>query len=138
MNPTLGCPSSQFWPRPFFGLALVAGVCLAAGCGKQPAVVTAGAPPAPAPEAVAGGQPVLNPPATPAAIAPDADGGVDLKQLNHAYIGWIVQSRHRPKTYEEFVATSGIQVPAAPAGKKFVIDGNGFIALVNRSIHPLK
>jgi len=132
MKPTHGYPAPPFSLRPFFGLALVAGVCLAAGCGKPPAVVSAPAPPVPAPEAVAGGQPVLNPPATPAAIAPDADGGVDLKRLNHAYIGWIVQSRHRPKTYEEFVATSGIQVPAAPAGKKFVIDDNGFIALVNR------
>ena len=132
MKPTLGCPPFQFLRGPFFGLALVAGVCLAAGCGKPSAVVTASAPPVPAPEAVVGGQPVLNPPATPAAIAPDADGGVDLKELNHAYIGWIVQNRHRPKTYEEFVTMSGIQVPAAPAGKKFVIDGNGFIALVNR------
>jgi hypothetical protein len=51
--------------------------------------------------------------------------------LNHAYIGWIVQNRRRPKSFEEYVALSGVQVPPPPAGKKYVIDKNGYINLEN-------
>jgi hypothetical protein len=67
----------------------------------------------------------------PVALAASPDGGVDLKQLNHAYVGWIVRNRRAPNTFEEFVAWSGIQVPPPPAGKKYVIDSTGFINLVN-------
>ena len=71
-------------------------------------------------------------PTPPPAIAAAADGGADLKQLNHVYIGWIVQTHQRPKTFEEFVSLSGVQVPPAPDGKKYVIDRNGFVNLVSR------
>jgi hypothetical protein len=38
-----------------------------------------------------------------------------------------------PKTFEEFVASAAVQVPAPPAGKKFAIDLNGLhVVLVNR------
>ena len=67
----------------------------------------------------------------PVVVAASPDGGADLKQLNHAYIGWIVQNRRRPKDINEFVALSGIQLPPAPAGKKYVIDQNGFINYAN-------
>ena len=114
-----------------------------AGCGKKsaatptptpaqaPAPATNPDPSAPAPTTPA--QPGYNPPASPPpAIATTADGGPDLKQLNHYYIGWILQNRQRPKTFEQFVAASGVQVPPAPTGKKYVIDSSGFINLVNR------
>jgi hypothetical protein len=65
------------------------------------------------------------------AIAANPRGGADLKQLNHAYLRWIAQNRRRPKNYEDFIAASGIQVPPAPAGQKYVIDKNGFIALAS-------
>ena len=64
-------------------------------------------------------------------VAASPEGGADLKQLNHAYIGWIVQNRRRPKSFEEYVALSGVQVPPPPAGKKYVIDKNGYINLEN-------
>jgi hypothetical protein len=67
----------------------------------------------------------------PAVVAVSPDGGADLKQLNHAYIHWIVQNRRSPKSFEEFVASSGIQVPPPPSGKKYVIDKYGFINLAN-------
>lgn len=73
--------------------------------------------------------------ATPAAsvtVVAGTEGGADLKQLNHVYIGWIVQNHRRPKSFEEFVTLSGTQVPPAPAGKKYVIEPNGFINLVSR------
>ncbi len=68
--------------------------------------------------------------APPLATAPG--GGADLKDLNHAYIHWVVQTHRRAKTFEEFVAGSGISVPPPPAGKKYVIDQAGFIAVVNQ------
>ena len=78
-------------------------------------------------------QPIYTPPATPApTIAAATTGGADLKQLNHYYIGWIVQNRRRVSTFEEFVSLSGVQVPPAPAGKKYVIDRGGFINLADR------
>jgi hypothetical protein len=72
------------------------------------------------------------PPASaPAVVAVSPAGGADLKQLNHAYVGWVLQNRRRPNSFEEFVKLSGIQVPPPPAGKKYVIDGHGFINYVN-------
>ena len=71
-------------------------------------------------------------PAAPVTVAPGTDGGADLKQLNHAYIGWIVQNHRRPKTFEEFITLSGMKMPPAPAGKKYVIEQSGFINLVSQ------
>jgi hypothetical protein len=78
--------------------------------------------------------PIYTPPAGAPApvVAAGPDGGADLRQLNHIYIGWIVQNRRRAKSFDDFVSSSGTQVPPAPAGKKYIIDHNGFIALVNQ------
>ena len=79
-----------------------------------------------------GSPPPYTPPVTPPPpVATSPDGGADLRQLNHIYIGWIVQNRRRPKNFDDFVASSGIQIPPAPSGKKYVIDKNGFIALAS-------
>lgn len=69
---------------------------------------------------------------TPPPVATAPEGGADLRDLNHAYIRWVLQTRKHAKTFEEFVAASGISVPPAPAGKKYLIDKAGFIALVNQ------
>jgi hypothetical protein len=37
----------------------------------------------------------------------------------------------RPQTFEEFASTAGFQIPDPPAGKKYALDKNGFIMLVN-------
>jgi hypothetical protein len=76
------------------------------------------------------GAPVSTPP--PVEIAANPDGGVDLKALNHAYIGWIVQTRRAPSSFENYVAMSGVKVPPPPPGKKYVIDKNGFINLATK------
>jgi hypothetical protein len=55
-------------------------------------------------------------------LAPD-----DLRQLNHAYIDWVMQNNRHAKTFEEYVAASGISAPTPPAGKKYIIDKKGFI-----------
>jgi len=69
---------------------------------------------------------------TPATVPSSPDGGADLRALNHAYIGWIVQTHQRVTSFEQFVSISGIKVPPPPAGKKYVIDHAGFIAIQNQ------
>ena len=104
------------------------------GCGHKPAATTA-APPASADQATAPATPEQTGPApvsAPVTVAAAPDGGADLRALNHVYIGWIVQSHQRPKTFEEFVAASGVNVPPPPVGKKYVIDHAGFIAIQNQ------
>jgi hypothetical protein len=138
MNKLSGHDQPRFQPLiPM--VVLAAGFLVIAGCSKK-TVSTAPATPtnsdsvlttAPTPENRP--PPVYNtPPATPPTVATASTGGADLKQLNHIYIGWIIQNRRRVKTFEEFVAASGVQVPPAPDGKKYVIDNNGYINLANR------
>lgn len=114
------------------GVALLTALAVLAGCSKSKPP-TAQAPPPVADTNIAAavmpGAPVSTPP--PVVIAPNPDGGVDLKALNHAYIGWIVQTRRAPKSFEDYVAMSGAKVPPPPPGKKYVIDHNGFINLAN-------
>jgi len=105
------------------------------GCGKsQPTTTQASAPPPAADTnpaaAVMPAAPVSTPP--PVEIVAKPDGGVDLKALNHAYIGWIVQTRQAPSSFEDYVSKSGVKVPPPPPGKKYVIDHNGFINLANK------
>jgi hypothetical protein len=109
------------------GCALFSGGCSKHEPASQPGDTnqdqSAGAPP-----------PVYTPPAgTPApVVAASPDGGADLRELNHIYIGWVLQNRRRAKSFDDFVSSSGTQVPPAPAGKKYMIDHNGFIALANQ------
>lgn len=119
-----------------FSTVLFCGAIVAAsGCGKKeqaeasppPAVATN--PPAQPPTTGFNGPAKEVPPES---VAAAPGGGADLKDLNHAYIRWIIQSHRHAKTFEEFVAASHISVPPAPAGKKYVIDKAGFVALINR------
>jgi hypothetical protein len=129
---------TRFQPGVFVLAALAGGLWFFSGCSKPaPEPVPAPAPATPTTTDAAPAAPVnptmYTPPATPApAIATTATGGADLRQLNHVYIGWIIQSHQRPKTFEEFIAASGVQVPPAPDGKKYVIDQNGFINLASQ------
>jgi hypothetical protein len=116
-------------------IALVAGALVVGGCGKKPVAET------PAPPVVQDTNqsqtaetqvPGHTPPAPPVVVAASPDGGADLKELNHAYINWLIRNNRRAKNFEDFVSASGVQVPPAPAGKKYIIDKNGFINLVNQ------
>ena len=105
-------------------LSLAASLTLT-GCGKSQSTAAPPAPPetnAAPPSATSG-----TPAAAPVQITASPNGGADLKQLNHAYVTWIVQHRQAPRTFEEFIKLSGMQVPPPPAGKKYVIDRSGFI-----------
>jgi hypothetical protein len=126
--------------RCMFGASLLV-VALAAGCKKQgPEPSASGAsnavPPEPsAPAAAAVRSPGAPVPRsyTPAAIAApqNTDMSATLNQLSLELRKYVVSTRSVPKNFEEFVAKSRIQVPPAPAGQKYVIQGQ-VVALVKR------
>ena len=134
---TIGRLDVRISSRGMAGLGLVAiatAALFSGGCGKGKSSAETPAPLSVAdtnqsPAAMPTSAPKYESP--PIVIAASPDGGADLKQLNHAYIGWIVQNRRRPKSFDEYVALSGVQIPPPPAGKKYVIDKNGFINLAN-------
>jgi hypothetical protein len=110
--------------------AIVAAALFFSGCSKSKSPTVQ----APAPSPVADSQTPALPSAlqhtsAPVVIAAGPEGGADLMQLNHTYVGWVLQNRRRPNSFDEFVAQSGVRVPPPPAGKKYVIDKYGFINL---------
>jgi hypothetical protein len=132
--------------KPAFCFALVLTAALSfTGCSKKPAVAEAPAPQpaldtnqnktaaAPVVPEAAPVVPEATPvaPEAPAVIAASPNGGANLSALNQAYIGWVIQNHHHAKSFEEYVAASGISVPPPPAGKKYIIDKNGFINYAN-------
>jgi hypothetical protein len=115
-----------------FGCALILTAAMFfSGCAKSKPPVAQAPPPVADtnPPAAVTHAPVYA--SAPVTIAASPNGGADLKQLNHAYIGWIVANRRHPKDFAEYVALSGVQVPPPPAGKKYFIDKYGFINLEN-------
>ncbi|HWY32341.1 MAG TPA: hypothetical protein VNX46_16380 [Candidatus Acidoferrum sp.] len=120
------------WSR--VGGAMVLATILV-GCGHKPTATAATQPASSDQSSASAASPELGataPGTTPVTVAAALDGGADLRDLNHAYIGWIVQTHQRPRTFEEYVAASGVKVPPPPAGKKYVIDHAGFIAIQNQ------
>ena len=116
------------------GLAVMLAALLATGCSKsKPVPVEVSTPPTtveatnPAPAIMAAA-----PVPTQVVIPASPDGTPDLKAINQIYIRWIVQNRIRPKNLDEFIALSGVRFPPPPAGKKYVIDKNGFINFANQ------
>ncbi len=105
-----------------------------AGCSKnnnppQPSQATSN-PPA---TVVTTNLPPLTPPAAvtmPAPVA--ANGEVDLPELNRDLRRWIVSHRQAPKSFEEFAATAGVNIPPPPPGKKYVLTKEMHIQLVNQ------
>jgi hypothetical protein len=120
-------------------------VALAPGCGKKPdssgstpegAKPTAAndAPAAKAPEAPPSSSmpaPIPAPMST-AAGSSNAPVPVDAGQLTRELRRYVVANRRIPKTFEEFVSLSKIQVPAPPAGKKYAIVPGSKVVLVDR------
>jgi hypothetical protein len=125
--------ASRHNPAIFFALILTATLSFT-GCSKKPSTAEA---PAPQPaldtnQTTAAAPAAAVAPEAPAAIAASPNGGADLTALNHAYVGWIMQNNRRAKSFEEYVAASGISVPPPPVGKKYVIDKIGFINYANK------
>jgi len=59
------------------------------------------------------------------------DMSATLNQLSLELRKYVVSTRSVPKSFEEFVAKSHAQVPQAPAGKKYAIEGQA-VVLVKR------
>ena len=119
---------------PCHGICVMAAAAMWAGCGRAgkdlpgQSATQSGASQTTA--AAASAQPISpEMPNLPTSVPAVAAGGADLRALNHAYVGWIVRTHQRPKTFEEFMAVSGMTVPPPPPGRKYVIDHAGFIAL---------
>jgi hypothetical protein len=128
-------------PNRYMVGALLVVAALAAGCKKQdPGPGASGAsnaaPPdqsAPAAAALRSpGAPVPRP-YTPATVAASesSDMSATLNQLSLELRKYVVSTRSVPKNFEEFAAKSHMQVPPAPAGKKFIIQGQA-VVLVKR------
>jgi len=96
-------------------LGLIAAVTLA-GCEKSSSpgttggMATQGAPPPPA----------------------ESYEGVDLAQLTRDLKRWIVATKERPASFEDYVAKAKVSVPPAPAGKKFALSKEMRVILVDR------
>lgn len=100
-------------------LALAAGVLIFAGCGKaDKANVNT---PAPAPQNVES-----------AATNQVPAGEPDLAELNRSLLRWVVKNRRPPASFEDFAATSGVTIPPAPPGKKYVLTKDMHIKLVQQ------
>jgi hypothetical protein len=111
-------------------LTLVSLATAGVSCGKKQPPVQQGASPTVVPATIPPASttppaPVYSP--SPGAVAANPDGGANLKQLNHAFMKWIAINHRRPGSFAEFTAACGLQIPPPPAGKKYVIDQNGFI-----------
>jgi hypothetical protein len=80
------------------------------------------------------GAPVAVTETQPGAAAPaDQAAPVDLNQLTIKLRSWMMNSRSGlPKSFEEWVAQSHVQVPAPPAGKKFSISSTARVILVDK------
>jgi hypothetical protein len=119
-------------------LMVVAGMpFLAGGCGKKEAAQTIPPPPETARQTAALPAPAPQPSAAPR-LAPAAvnlvqpDGQVDTGELQRCVIRWIVANHRRPASFEEFAATAGVAIPPPPAGKKYRLNKQMHVELVNR------
>jgi len=103
-----------------------------ASCGKKAEVVVAPTPEAHAPVAQpitatgdSNSAPVL-------AVSPEADLDAVLTQLTREVRKWIVRHQRPPQNFEEFAASASVQIPPAPAGKKFALGKQMRVIVVNR------
>ena len=122
-----------WWPK-MTPVLLVFVAVVAAGCSKSSSQPAA-APPVPPPSADSA--PVSSTPAPavmPANSSPTTStnsGPTTLQMLNRALIHWMIKNRRHPQNFEDFANSANIQIPDPPAGKKYTLNGRGFIVLVD-------
>lgn len=63
----------------------------------------------------------------PAMIQQNADPNVILAELTAELRKYVVSTRSVPKSFEEFIAKSGVQAPPAPPGKKYAIQNKAVV-----------
>src|SRR6187551_841366 len=91
---------------------------LASGCSKEP--------PAPAP----GSGTMITQDASTEATSTYADA--NLAELTRELRRWVVTTREKPASFEDFATKAKIKVPPAPAGKKYALSSEMRVILVNR------
>lgn len=64
--------------------------------------------------------------------AAQAEGQVNLTELNHAAKFWMFRNRRRPTSWDDFAAHAGMAIPPAPPGKKYVLSRDMRVSLVDR------
>lgn len=66
------------------------------------------------------------------ALPPAENLDATLAQLTREVRKWIVRHQRPPKSFEEFAASAAVQIPPAPAGKKFALGKQMRVIVVNR------
>jgi hypothetical protein len=123
------------WQLKTIALLLTSFALATAGCGKantpaasatpsQSTVVAATPAPTPAPTA----QPI---PMQTVATTSSNNAPTSLQLLNRAMVGWMRQNHRHPQNFEDFASSANIQIPDPPPGKKYALNGRGFIVLVD-------
>ena len=121
-------------------VAIMAAAFLFTGCGKKPKTQPPAAPPVVKQNATAPNA-VQQPEETPTPVAPVVVPSVSTncytvgapwnpQQINGRVRGWWTQHGHWPANFEEFAATSGIQIPPPPPGMKYMFDGRLHVRIV--------
>ena len=57
----------------------------------------------------------------------NSDMSATLQELSRELRKYVVSTRSVPKSFEEFVAKSRVEIPPAPAGRKYKIQGHAVI-----------
>jgi hypothetical protein len=113
-------------------LALV--LAISAGCGKSNAVAPSAAPPV---VSSATSTSTTTPQQTAGNPQPDAGtNGIpkaELQAMNRALLGWMMQNKRHPKTFEDFASSTDFQIPTPPPGQKYALNQRGFIVLVSNA-----
>ncbi|HEV2330228.1 MAG TPA: hypothetical protein VGY56_15710 [Verrucomicrobiae bacterium] len=118
----------------FFAFAL----SIAAGCGKSsspPAANPQAAPP-PANSVTVSSTPAPAPAELPIPQSTTTTNSTSLTTvqfLNRAMVRWMRTNHRHPRSFEEFASTANVQIPDPPPGKKYALNGRGFIVLVDNS-----
>lgn len=117
---------------------LMLAIATGMGCGKSKKTETPVPPPTvdnsaatPTANPTPANQTQPTPPHASSSLEGSPNGPTQLQSLNRALLGWKRQNHRQPKSFEEFASTVGFQIPAPPAGKKYSLNANGFIVLVN-------
>ncbi|MEJ0090897.1 MAG: hypothetical protein WDM80_14290 [Limisphaerales bacterium] len=123
------------WIVAHVGLAtILVATGLAAGCSKSKSPEVQLAAEQTTNQVAADQSPVYQQPsaAAPATATAQSPAEPDLKELNRSLLRWIIGNHRRPKSFEDFAATSGVVIPPPPAGKKYVLGKGMHILLVDR------
>jgi hypothetical protein len=120
-------------PRPQIAFILVLTLLFGAGCHKKPAAAVSA--PLQTNDTVADSAQTAAPIPVPLAQPPDAANQAapaNVRDLQKEVYKWVFQNKRRPASFEEFAASSNIQIPPPPPGKKYAFDHQLRVILVDR------